>query len=140
MAKSLTVPRRKEVIVRGYAYIPPEQGGMMGIFRMKKKDGTYYDVWYIQYPVKIDPKTGKTVYTTKKAGLLRRWPRKCWIRSWHSGEKRSASGSATQQTRLFPNWSTGTSAFPARKLNDHTVKTWNEQKSSESTSVNTRRG
>ena len=38
----------------------------MGVYRRKNKEGVYYGHWIMQYPIGIDPRTGKTKYTSVK--------------------------------------------------------------------------
>jgi integrase len=44
----------------------------MGIFRRKNKFGVFAGPWFIQYPHRKDPITGRTIYTTRCAGHSKR--------------------------------------------------------------------
>jgi integrase len=44
----------------------------MGVYRRKDKNGAYYGPWIMQYPIGIDPRTGKTKYTSVKISYNKR--------------------------------------------------------------------
>ena len=44
----------------------------MGIYRRKDKNGNYYGPWYIKYPSKVDPTTGKTIYASHKVSFSKK--------------------------------------------------------------------
>jgi len=44
----------------------------MGIYRRKKKEGKYYGPWYIKYPRRVDPISGKTLYTSHKVSFSKK--------------------------------------------------------------------
>ncbi len=44
----------------------------MGVYRRKNKDGTPSGPWIIQYPIGVNPQTGKVKYTSEKVGVSKR--------------------------------------------------------------------
>jgi integrase len=44
----------------------------MGIYRRKDKNGHHYGPWYIKYPKRVDPLTGKIKYSCEKVDFLKK--------------------------------------------------------------------
>ncbi len=44
----------------------------MGVYRRKRKDRTLSPYWSIYLPTRINPKTGRVIYTTRKVGVSKR--------------------------------------------------------------------
>ena len=63
----------------------------MSVYR-RMKDGKPYGPWIIQYPHRMDPITGRTIYTTKTVGSSKRLAKRLLAEKQNEWEKRKMLG------------------------------------------------
>ncbi len=73
----------------------------MGVFRKKKQDGSFSECWYIQYPCKISPESGKPIYTTKKVGVSKRLAQDMFEQKMAEWRKRVSLGIEDTTDKTF---------------------------------------
>ena len=73
----------------------------MGVYRRKDKNGVYYGHWIIQYPTGIDPKTGKTKYTSVKISHNKRLAELAYGKQMLEWEKKKHLGLEKKKEHTF---------------------------------------
>ena len=73
----------------------------MGVYRRKNKHGEPCGPWIIQYPVKVDPQTGKVRYTSEKSGHGKRLADLAFAQKMLEWEKKKHLGLEKRKDYLF---------------------------------------
>lgn len=73
----------------------------MGVYRRKNKDGAYYGPWIMQYPIGIDPRTGKTKYTSMKISHNKRVAELAYVKKMLEWEKKKHLGLEKKKEYTF---------------------------------------
>jgi len=73
----------------------------MGVYRRKNKEGAYYGPWIMQYPIGIDPQTGKIKYACEKVGHSKRVAELAFAQKELEWDKKKHLGLETKKEYTF---------------------------------------
>lgn len=76
-------------------------GGNMGIYRRKNKEGKYYGPWYMQYPRSADPLNGKIKYACEKVGFYKKIAERAFAKKMLEWEQQKFLGLKKRKDYLF---------------------------------------
>jgi len=73
----------------------------MGIYRRKDKEGKHCGPWYIKFPTGVNPKTGKTKYTSHKVGFSRKLAERAFAKKMLEWQERKHLGLVKKKQYTF---------------------------------------